>query len=414
MMDAETPRQPSPAPIDRRSFLRTAALGGAALLAACQQAPASPSASRPASAPAQPAAPPAPGAPAASAAAPTWEPQWNEWLASARQGGKLILAGPPNPDLRVALPAKFRERFGVEMEYIALPPNQGEFIERMIKERAAGLGTVDVLVGGAQSIYTVAYPERIMLPIRPVLIHPEATDGSKWRTGKVWFKDPDDTYFMQIANQVGSSIVVNAEYVKPSEITAWKDLLLPKFKDKISVWDPTNPGSGWNTANYLRTTFGDDYFKQLYVDQNPGVTTNLRQWSDWLARGTYPIALGLGARDVQALRNEGFQAEVLPFFPEAPGTVSAAWGIVVLLETAPNPSAARLFVNWIAMREGQETWHRADQTPSIRTDVDSSWAPSYSIPKPGVTYFDTYDWTYVETAFADSIPKIRQVMALRS
>jgi ABC-type Fe3+ transport system substrate-binding protein len=393
--------------VSRRAFLQALVVGNAVALAACQ-APATAPASSRAAGTSTPGAASGPVTHTADAAA-GWEQQWNDWIASARQGGQLVLAGPPNPDLRVALPAKFKERFGVEMEYVALPANQGEFIERLIKERAAGLGTVNVLVGGAQSIYTVAYPERVMAPIRPVLIHPEALDDSKWTVGKVWFKDPDDTYFLQIANSLGGQIIVNTNAVSPGEMTAWRDLLRPSYAGKISVWDPTLPGSGWNTANWLRTTFGDDFFKQLYVDQRPGITTDLRQWSDWLARGTYPIALGLGARDFQALKKDGFPVEVVPSFSEAPGTVSAAWGIVVLLENAPNPGAAK----WIAIREGQETWHRADQTPSIRTDVENSWAPSHIVPQPGVEYFDTYGWDYVTTAFGESIPRIRQIMALR-
>jgi hypothetical protein len=193
--------------LSRRAFLQALVVGNAVALAACQAPATAPASSRAAGA-STPGAASGPATRTADTAA-GWEQQWNDWIASARQGGKLVLAGPPNPDLRVALPAKFKERFGVEMEYVALPANQGEFIERLIKERAAGLGTVDVLVGGAQSIYTVAYPERIMAPIRPVLIHPEALDASKWTVGKVWFKDPDDIYFLQIANSLGGHVVVD-------------------------------------------------------------------------------------------------------------------------------------------------------------------------------------------------------------
>ena len=96
-----------------------------------------------------------------------------------------------------------------------------------------------------------------------------------------------------------------------------------------------------------------------------------------------------------------------------PGIATGAFGIVVLLADAPHPNAAKLFVNWMAMREGQETWGRADQSPVVRTDLDNSWAPPYTVPRPEYQYLDGYDWTYVNTAFLESIAKIRQVMALR-
>jgi iron(III) transport system substrate-binding protein len=315
--------------------------------------------------------------------------------------------------VRVALPAKFKERFGIEMEYNVFPPNQGEFIERIARERAAGLVTVDAFIGGAQSIFTAAYPEKIMAPIRPALIHPEALDVTKWRPGRIWFKDPDDTYFMQIFNQVSGQVVVNTDAIGPGEIKGYRDLLDPRYTGKISVWNPALPGTGWNVGNWLRITFGDDYFKQLYVDQKVVISDDTRQWSDWLARGTYPIALGLGGRDIEALKKDKFPIEVLPPDPEAPGVATGAFGVVVLIDNAPHPNAAKLFANWMAMREGQETWGRADQIPVVRTDLDNSWAPSYAIPRPEFTYLDGYDWNYVNTAFPESIPKIRQMLALR-
>jgi hypothetical protein len=66
------------------------------------------------------------------------------------------------------------------------------------------------------------------------------------------------------------------------------------------------------------------------------------------------------------------------------------------------------------MREGQEVWHRAELTPSMRTDLDDSWAPSYTIPKPGVNYFDAYDWDYIVSAFEAGLARMRQIIAARN
>jgi hypothetical protein len=35
------------------------------------------------------------------------------------------------------------------------------------------------------------------------------------------------------------------------------------------------------------------------------------------------------------------------------------------------------------------------------------------VPQRGVAYLDGYEWNYVQTAFPEAIPKIRQMMALR-
>jgi ABC-type Fe3+ transport system substrate-binding protein len=313
----------------------------------------------------------------------------------------------------VSVPAKFRERFGIEVEYLAFPANQGAFVERLIQERAAGIGSVDAFIGGASSAYTIAYPAGIMAPIRPALIHPEALDGSQWRPGKVWFKDPEEMYFMQITEQIAGHMVLNTDEVKPFEITSWQVLLDPKYKGRISAWDPSVPGTGWTTANWLRLTFGDDYLKQLLVDQKAAIPTDTRQWADWLARGAYPIAIGISYRDYEGLRKDGFPIEPLPHFPEAPGFSSGAFGVVVLLENAPHPNAAKLLVNWVAMREGQEAWCRGEQYPAVRLDVDNSWVAPHNVARPGVTYQDSYEWSYVQHGFAEGVPKMRQIMALR-
>src|SRR5918912_657301 len=125
----EQPASGAPRTLSRRAMLRAlAAGGGTALLAACQQAPA---------APPRPAAGGAPAAPASSAAAgpAAWEQQWEALIAAARQEGRLVFGAPPCAAWRRALPAKFGGRFGVEMESLASPPNQGEFIERLVRER---------------------------------------------------------------------------------------------------------------------------------------------------------------------------------------------------------------------------------------------------------------------------------------
>jgi iron(III) transport system substrate-binding protein len=253
----------------------------------------------------------------------------------------------------------------------------------------------------------------MMAPIRPLLIHPEVLDPAKWTTGKPWFRDPDDMYFLQLINYISGQLVVNTDHVRADEIKSWADLLDPRYTGRISAWEPTVPGPGWNNANWVRHALGDDYFKRLYVDQRVAIPADARQWSDWMARGTYPIALGLGSRDVEVLKNDGFPVAVLPSFPEAPGHVSGGFGVLVLPRMAPNPNAAALFANWIASREGLELWGRGDQVPTLRTDLDNSWAPAYTIPVPGVQYFDDYDWNYINTAFPESLPKIKQIMAQR-
>ena len=113
---------------------------------------------------------------------------------------------------------------------------------------------------------------------------------------------------------------------------------------------------------------------------------------------------------IETLKAEGFPIEVLRDLPDAPGQVSGGFGLVALANNAPHPNAARLFVNWMAMREGNETYNRAEVLVSTRTDVDSSWAPPYIVPRPGVDYFDTYDWEFtVNSRAPEEVARLRRL-----
>lgn len=379
--------------LNRRGFLRALTLGGsAALLAGCQSQAAPPSSPAAASKPAS-----APGAAATSGSqAPAgWQAQWDALVEAAKQEGTVVVSGPPTAEVRTQLAGAFKRRFGIDLEYLG--GRTTELMARLKVERAAGQYTVDAMVAGAQSAYTDAYPDKMLAPIPPVLIHPEATDPTKWLRGSQWYMDPDNQYILRITNYLSLTLATNTEFVR-DEITSFRDLLKPEYRGKISVYDPIRPGTGWNTANYLLHTLGEDYVKALYQDQQPGVSNDYRMLSDWMARGRYPISLGLGSEDIERLRKDGFPITPRRDFADAAGIVTAGFGLVMLLQPAPHPNAAKLFVNWIAMKEGGEVYNRAQMSVSARTDVDNAWAPEYSVPVPGVEYFDTYDWNFTVNA----------------
>jgi iron(III) transport system substrate-binding protein len=400
----------------RRSFLKSLAVGGATLLTACQSAPAAPAkptevpAAPKAAAPAKPTEAPA-AAKAAAPAAPgssDWEKSWTDLIEAAKKEGNLILSGPPTPEVRQQVPAKFKERFGIDVEYLG--GRTGDLLTRIESERAAGQYTLDAMIAGAQSMYTRAYGNKLLDPIPPIMVNPEASDGSRWKAGKLWFMDPDNQYVLRITNNASHSITVNTEYVDASAIKLWKDLLNPQYKGKICAHDPTVSGAGWPPAAYLMKMLGEEYIRSLYIGQEISITRDDRQMSDWIARGTYPISISAGSNEVELLKKDGFKIQVLKDLPDAPGTVSAGFGLIGLVNKAPHPNAAKLFVNWIAMKEGSETYNKAQVTVSNRTDVANDWVPDYMLPTPGVDYFDSYDWQWTLDGFnPDELEKMKRL-----
>jgi iron(III) transport system substrate-binding protein len=333
-----------------------------------------------------------------------WKKSWDETLAAARQEGKVVVAGPPSQELRRTLPAAFKARYGINVEYAG--GRSTELAPRLKAERQAGIYSLDVVFAGNESMALVFHREKMLQPLRPALQLPEVLDGSKWKKGKLWFGDPEDQYILRLANTVTTMFHINTKEVKPGELRSVKDLLDPKWKGKIALQDPTITGSGSNQAAHLYYQHGEDFVKALYVDQKPAIMRDTRQITDGLARGAYPITLGAEDADVAKLKQEGIPVEILENLTDLYSQVSASFGQVALLDRAPHPNAAKVFVNWIASKEGSEVFNRAMGTAPTRSDIDESFLPPQIIPKPGVQYFDTYDWEFTTVKKA----KVRQRM----
>ena len=376
--------------VSRRALLvRAAASASVVFLAACGQAPTA-------------------SAPSASASGGGWQAQWDGWIAGAKKEGKLVLASGPSPQARVQVPDAFKKAFGVEVEYLGGATS--DLANRLRSEQAANQFTVDVAVAGADTAYLVLYGEHLSEPVKPHLINPEVTNPAAWKNGKVWYMDAGEQFIVRASNYLSRPLTFNTDQVKTADVKAWHDLLNPRYKGKIASYDPAKNGSGGQTAAYLYNVLGAGFVKSLYVDQRTAVTGDYRQLSDWLARGQYPIALAMRGEDVEKLQTDKFKVAAIGSLSDAAGYVSAGFGLVNLLKNPPHPNAAKLFVNWILMKDGQTAWNASQKTVSIRTDVDNAWADPSIIPKAGVDYFDTYSADYVSTGYAKANKAVKGIL----
>jgi len=336
---------------------------------------------------------------------------WDETLTAAKKEGKVVVLGPPTTEMRQGLVAAFRSRYGITVEYLG--GRSSEVSARLRAERNAGVYSVDAVLAGMDSMSSFFYKEKMLAPLRPALILPEVVDGSKWKKGKLWFEDPEDQYVLRLASSVSNLFHINTNVVKPGELRSALDLLDPKWKGRIALEDPTVTGSGSNHAAHLYLQLGADFIRRLYIDQKPMLSRDNRVLTDVLIRGTHPIVLGAEDADVDKMAKEGMPVALLQGFPDLHSEISGGYGHLGLMNNAPHPNAAKVFVNWMASKEGSELYARARGAAPTRNDIDESFLPPEVIPREGVKYFDNHDWEYTVTKKEEARQRLREILQAR-
>jgi iron(III) transport system substrate-binding protein len=327
---------------------------------------------------------------------------------AAKREGNVVVDGPPIDTVRTALTAAFKEKYGITVSYISSGSSKSG--ARVRAERAGEKYLLDVFISGADTPLLTFKASNWLERIEPILIDPDVADPSKWTDNHIWYEDPEHT-ILRLFRYATPNLAINTKVVGPNEITKWADLVDPKWQGKIAAKDPALSGAGASLISYFYLFFGPDFVKKLYQDQKPFISREPRQAVQWLAQGTYPIVVGPDQNELK--RFADLQYPVGPVFPtDGPGIVSGGWGIVALLNKAPNPNAAKLFVNWLASKEGLEVFGRATISPTLRKDVPTDWAPVYTVPVEGKKYVDTYEYDFVIKQRDVAFDKVQKLLGL--
>jgi ABC-type Fe3+ transport system substrate-binding protein len=331
-----------------------------------------------------------------------------ELIDAAKKEGKVVVDGPPVNSVRQAFTKAFESKYGIKLSYISSGTSKSG--ARIRAERASGKYLLDVFISGADTPLQVFAKSGWAAPISSALVDPEVTDGSRWADGHLWYLDPDKT-LLRMLRSVNPELVVNTKVVRGDEIQAWTDLLKDKYKGMIAAKDPSIGGTGSSLTAYFYLHYGPDFVSGLYKGQAPALTRDPRQIVQWVAQGTYPIAVGANQTEFQEFKSRGFPIEIV-FPKDSPDIVSGGFGVLCMMNNAPNPNAAKLFVNWLASKEGQTVFSEAISFISLRTDVPHNWAPDYIVPKPGVTYIDTYDYDFIMKERSDASAKVNKLLGM--
>lgn len=325
-----------------------------------------------------------------------WQIEWDKTLRAARNERRVVVyAATPAPAIKEAI-SILRDKFGLELE--VLGSRGPELTPRILQEKAAGLHIVDVAIAGPATVLRGIKAAGKTVPLQPALILPEVLDPKGWFGEQLPWIDRD-RHALSFYMYPSPMLAINTELVKAGEIKSYYDLLDLRWKDKILVYDPSVSGSGSNGLNSLivNKVVDWDFFRQL-VSMQSMMTRSGRLHSEWLARGKYPVALWPHSSELAEFIKSG--APVVPIELKEGTYLSADGAATVMIERAPHPNAARIFVNWLLSREGQQLMQDFLITQSARADISTEKLDPLRTRTKGRTYFrsanDDEQWVLEE------------------
>jgi iron(III) transport system substrate-binding protein len=312
----------------------------------------------------------------------TFAAEWESTLAAAKKEGKVAVITDVTATLRDALTLEFQKNYGISVELFG--SSGREVAPRVGAERKAGRFLWDIYIHGSSTALEAMIPMGAFDPLELALILPDVKDPKTWRGGAIEYLDPSKTVMVMTPFQRGT-IFYNTKLVNPKEFKSHKDLLDPKWKGKIAVDDPRRAGPGVATFTffYLHPDLGVDFIRAL-GKQQLAIFRDYAQEVDAVGQGRYPVLIGAADFVAMTRAKQGIPIGIVDARQLKEGTdLSPTNGNLALFNRAPNPNAAKVYINWLLSKEGQTIFARANGYVSARLDVPTDHTEPWRVPLPG-------------------------------
>ena len=306
--------------------------------------------------------------------------EWDSLVKKAEEEGEVAVYATDSIGNSQVIWTAFQKRYP-KIKLVGTSVGRGsDLFPKLFSERRAGKYLADVFLAGPTAIQLTLYPAKVVDPIPPILVHPGVTDLSKWWMGKHHYVDAEGQYnFMYESALYGPPLSFNTNMINEKEIKSAWDLVQPQWKGKYAVLQMT-PTQGSTALSYVyhHPQLGPKFLEKIYRDMEPTYFRDLRQGTDWLSSGKFPLCFLCRRIDRAALQGLPV-AELDPYsIVEKPGIGSGS-GALVLINRQPHPSAAKVFINWFLSLEGQIAFRQANtdefRVGSLREDLPQEILP---------------------------------------
>jgi ABC-type Fe3+ transport system substrate-binding protein len=342
--------------------------------------------------------------PAYGAAAGNFEQEWAKLSAAAKQEGTVAIAsgGAPSRQYRPVVEV-FQKKFGVRVEVST--GNATDTVNRILAERKAGKHTMDVALISSRESNQRLLPSESIIPLSPLLMHPEVLDMSGWYRGRHWYADRASSFVLiyHVSKEDKYESWYNTEKIKDAEIATIKkqtDFFEARWKGKIGgqgMGDPS--GIRQMIDSYFEPDRGQEWVRTYLLNAGVTFSDDRRIIETWVVGGRFPLyAVATGSEELIGLSKKGLPIKQV-FLPKQQGVIRAGGSgcCISAFADAPHPNAAKLFINWFLSKEGQTLTHtmipNLDRS-SLRNDIP-----------PGEVVPEQRRAAGVEYAFPDADPK---------
>ncbi len=335
-----------------------------------------------------------------------FEKQWAELQAAAKKEGQLVLSTGAIPDYNKIF-GIFTKTFGIPIQTDG--GSGSARATRILAERSAGRYTVDVAIMSVAGTQRRLLPAGALVPVEPLLINPDVTDLSKWYGHRHWYVDGKsrDKIFAYSARADNTwKFWYNTDKLTAADVASLKtpnDFLDPKWKGTMADEAWSDPGRlGGMLDMYFAPDAGPEWIRRYFKEMDVRFTSNTRLEEAWLIRGSRPLKWKEGnIGDVLRKYKGKFSVKAVDL-PRKQGKLELRGSecCIVVLDKAPHPNAAKLFVNWFLTHDVQAMTHMAlppQASTSLRIDdiPPGHTTPAYRRVAGKEYWFRDFDETYV-------------------
>lgn len=318
-----------------------------------------------------------------------------ELITAAQEEGELTFYGDANETTLQEWTGAFAQEYGITVNVLRMPGS--ELNQRFVQEQSAGQHQADIFSIADRVSMETAVSQGYIAEYEPA-------DGGLY---------PEDQsepgYFYPVQNGYFQTVAYNPSLLSEEEIAQIQEDPIraagaPAFDGRVGVNMPQS--SQQIAAFYYRMAEGehaDEYGWEAFeaIAGNDPLFYSSATLVQNLIAGEY--AIGVGITDSLAF---SFVMQGAPLEFVYPDSAVGGYFATGVVESAPHPNAARLFMEWATTPEANALYTELTQTIPANDEVEDTReivdAPWYTAPDTDRVWFDfTGDEEFLEASSAD-------------